>query len=42
MLGHLVVSHAADETYRVSEPASRGWLRRLIAALFERRQDMQR
>jgi hypothetical protein len=42
MLGHLVVSHAADETYAHTAPAGRGWMRRLIAALFWRREYTQR
>ncbi|HEX3675661.1 MAG TPA: hypothetical protein VHU87_15425 [Rhizomicrobium sp.] len=40
MLGHLVASHAADEPY--AAPPRRGWLRRLIAALFWRRRYTQR
>jgi hypothetical protein len=37
MLGHLVTNHAADEHYASSEPAGPGWMRRVLRALFWRR-----
>jgi hypothetical protein len=37
MMGHLVISHAAQDGYTVSAPVSSHWMRRLLRALFGRK-----